>query len=143
MRHGDAPGRKAKRERETATTDEEETIDHGGLDGINRYCTGLARIIVPMIRRLYQGPEANEVPRPPGNESYASGCCVLIRPIEGVPLTDSELAGMPADDGLRPSSRSDDTPLPTLRGDKRVSGAVGPKLQHLDNVGVRAEERTN
>lgn len=27
------------------------------LDAINRYCTGLSRIIIPMIRRLYRGPE--------------------------------------------------------------------------------------
>ncbi|MBV8265379.1 MAG: hypothetical protein JO252_03435, partial [Planctomycetaceae bacterium] len=26
------------------------------LDSINRYCTGLSRIIIPVIRRLYRGP---------------------------------------------------------------------------------------
>jgi hypothetical protein len=31
--------------------------DDGGLEPINRYCTGLARIIIPVIRRLYRGPE--------------------------------------------------------------------------------------
>jgi hypothetical protein len=27
------------------------------LDAINRYCTGLSRIIIPVIRRLYRGPD--------------------------------------------------------------------------------------
>jgi len=37
--------------------DGEETTDGPSLDAINRYCTGLSRIIIPVIRRLYRGPE--------------------------------------------------------------------------------------
>jgi hypothetical protein len=41
-----------------ASDDDEEEGEGNGpkLDSINRYCTGLSRIIIPVIRRLYRGP---------------------------------------------------------------------------------------
>ena len=53
--------RAARLHREKDEPDDEDTAsgdDSEGLEQIGRYCDGLARIIIPIIRRLYRGPKA-------------------------------------------------------------------------------------